>query len=223
MKTDTHDLISTQLRHKPDKNKTKGNRRIKLQSIFGSLILMHVVVERESALQFCFRRGFEISADWDAGRHSTVGINPENNCICLPCWGIWMSVVLGPQRTGLCSKYFSELVAKSKNCSLNKVLLLLLVEQLMFEVLSDLATTWDGNISLLWLMWSRNVIHISFTQKEGLIICYKSTYFFSKENALYILLWFSTYTLQQAYSSVSLCSYHFQWNIIYFQSRCVWS
>lgn len=50
-----------------------------------------------------------------------------------------MSVVLGPQRTGLCSKYFSELVAKSKNCSLNKVLLL--VEQLMFEVLSDLATT----------------------------------------------------------------------------------
>jgi len=52
-----------------------------------------------------------------------------------------MSVVLGPQRTGLCSKYFSELVAKSKNCSLNKVLLLLLVEQLMFEVLSDLATT----------------------------------------------------------------------------------
>lgn len=63
MKTDTHDLISTQLRHKPDKNKTKGNRRIKLQSIFGSLILMHVVVERESALQFCFRRGFEISAD----------------------------------------------------------------------------------------------------------------------------------------------------------------
>lgn len=62
MKSDIRDLISTQLRHKPDIKK-RLKERIKLQSIFGSLILMHVVVERESALQFCSRRGFERSAD----------------------------------------------------------------------------------------------------------------------------------------------------------------